>query len=281
MSGRLFLCATPIGNLSDASPRLASTLAEADVVYAEDTRRTGTLLTALGVRAELRSFFTGNERSRSDRIGRDLAEGKTVAVVTDAGTPAVSDPGAMAVEAARSAGAAVYVVPGPSAVTAAVAGSGMVDGPFVFEGFLARRGGDRSRQLEALARERRPTVLFLSPHRAGADLADIARSCGPGRQVCVGREITKLHEEWWWGRAEEAARRWSEGPARGEFTLVVAGADDAPPDPDLALDLARSYLDEGESPSSAARRAAQETGVERRAIYDALVGRGAPDPGQS
>jgi 16S rRNA (cytidine1402-2'-O)-methyltransferase len=173
------------------------------------------------------------------------------------------------------------VVPGPSAVTAAVAGSGMVDGPFVFEGFLARRGGDRARRLEALSGERRPTILFLSPHRAAADLADIARACGPGRQVCVGREITKLHEEWWWGGADEAARRWSEEPARGEFTLVVAGADEDPPDAGLALDLARSYLEGGHTPSGAARRAARETGAERRVIYDALVGKGGVESDQS
>lgn len=270
MPGRLYICATPIGNLGDASPRLAETLAAVDVVYAEDTRRSGRLLAALGVEAPLRSFFVGNERRRVPQLEDDLRQGRSVAVVTDAGMPAVSDPGTVAVEVARRTEAVVVVVPGPSAVTAAVAGSGMVEGRFVFEGFLARSGKDRGRQLERIASETDPSVVFLSPHRAGSDLADLAGVCGPERQVYVARELTKLHEELWWGSLAEAGRKWGSG-ARGEFTIVVGGRDPTAADPAAAVELARRLLDEGATPSQAAREAAAATGVLRRQIYEELV----------
>jgi 16S rRNA (cytidine1402-2'-O)-methyltransferase len=270
MPGRLYICATPIGNLGDASPRLAETLATVDVVYAEDTRRSGRLLTALGVEAPLRSFFVGNERKRVPQLEDELRHGKSVAVVTDAGMPAVSDPGALAVEVARRVGAEVVVIPGPSAVTAAVAGSGMVDGRFVFEGFLARSGKERSLQLERIGGETDPSVVFLSPHRAGSDLADLAEACGADRWVCVARELTKLHEELWWGSLAEAGEKWGR-EARGEFTIVVAGRDPVEVDPAVAFDLARRLLAEGAGPSQAAREAAAATGVPRRQIYEELV----------
>lgn len=270
MPGRLYICATPIGNLGDASPRLAETLAAVDVIYAEDTRRSGRLLAVLGVEAPLRSFFVGNERKRAPELEDDLRRGSDIAVITDAGMPAVSDPGALAVETARRAGAEVVVIPGPSAVTAAVAGSGMVAGRFVFEGFLSRSGQERGRQLERIAVETDPSVVFLSPHRAVADLTDLAGKCGPDREVCVARELTKLHEELWWGTLAGAAERWS-GEARGEFTIVVAGQAPVEPDPEAAVDLARRLVAEGAAPSRAAREAAAATGVPRRQIYEELV----------
>lgn len=271
MAGRLFLCATPIGNLGDASPRLAETLDAVDVVYAEDTRRSSKLLAALGVSADLRSYFVGNERARTAELADDLASDRDVAVITDAGAPAVSDPGASAVAAARRVGAEIVVIPGPSAVTAAVSGSGMVEGSFVFEGFLGRRGRDRTRQLEAVASDTRPTVLFLSPHRAMADLMDLAASCGREREVCVGRELTKLHEELWWGTLGDAVERWSTVAPRGEFTVVIAGAELPVPDAEEAVEMARRLVDEGMPRSQAARKAAASTGVSRRAIYDELL----------
>ncbi|CAN5895002.1 16S rRNA (cytidine(1402)-2'-O)-methyltransferase [soil metagenome] len=276
MTGRLVLCSTPIGNLGDASPRLAVTLAEADLVFAEDTRRARKLLTALGVEATVESFFVGNERGQSDRLGSLLAQGAIVALITDAGTPSVSDPGSVAVAAARRVGAEVAVVPGPSAVTAAVAVSGLVDGPFVFGGFLGRKGPERAAQLEALSEESRPTVLFLSPHRATADFEALAAAGREDRQVCVARELTKLHEEVWWGTLGEAALRWSEVDPRGEFTVVVAGAPVVTTDPDEALEIARTFRAEGLSASQAARRAAAETGADRRAIFDARVSDASP-----
>jgi len=271
MAGRLFLCATPIGNLEDASPRLARTLEEADVVYAEDTRRTAKLLSALGVAADLRSYFVGNERRRTASVAAELAAGRDVALVTDAGSPSVSDPGASAVAAARQVGAEVVVVPGPSAVTAAVMGSGMVDGRFVFEGFLERKGRERSRQLERIADSDAPTVLFLSPHRAVADVEALTEACGADREVCVGRELTKVHEELWWGTLSELAERWRDDRPRGEITLVIAEAVAASPDTEDALELARQLVAEGKTASAAAREAAEATGVARREIYDRLV----------
>lgn len=271
MAGRLYLCATPIGNLEDASPRLSRTLAEVDVVYAEDTRRTAKLLAALGVTAELRSFFVGNERRRVADVAADLATGRDVALVTDAGSPAVSDPGAAAVAAARQVGAEVIVVPGPSAVVAAVMGSGMVQGRFVFEGFLERKGRDRSQQLHRIAASDAPTVLFLSPHRAVADVEALAEACGSDRQVCVARELTKVHEELWWGSLDQLAGRWRDDPPRGEITLVIAGARAVPPDIERGLEMARRLMSEGKTASAAAREAAEATGVPRRQIYDRLV----------
>lgn len=271
MAGILYLCATPIGNLGDASPRLAETLAAVDVVYAEDTRRSAALLTALGVSASLRSFFVGNQHRRIADVGADLAAGRSVAVITDGGTPSVSDPGVVAVTAARRAGADVVVIPGPSAVTAAVAGSGMVDGPFVFEGFLPRKGSDRTRVLESIAADTRPTVLFVSPHRARDDMADLAAGCGNGREVCVARELTKVHEELWWGTLGDARDRWQDQGPRGEVTVVVAGATPRAPDPGEASRLARELVDSGMSKSEAAREAAAATGVTKRLIYDDLV----------
>ena len=271
MPGRLYLCSTPIGNLGDASSRLIETLAAADVVFVEDTRRSGKLLNALGVSAPLRSFFAGNERQRSGEVAAELEAGRVVVLLTDAGTPAVSDPGVLAVAAARRVGAEVLVVPGPSAVTAAVAGSGMVDGPFVFQGFLERKGADRSRQLGEVAAEPKPTVLFLSPHRVAADLAALAEACGGGREVCIARELTKLHEELWWGTLDEAAERWSIEPARGEFTAVVAGAPARAVTIDEAVEAAQRLVSDGMTPSQAARQAAATTGANRRQIYDRMV----------
>ena len=271
MPGRLYLCATPIGNLGDASPRLAETLASVDAVFAEDTRRSAKLLTALGVSAPLRSFFAGNEKQRSDELATELAADKAVALLTDAGTPAVSDPGVRAVGAARLVGAEVIVIPGPSAVTAAVAGSGMVEGPFVFHGFLERRGSSRALQLAAVAAEARPGVLFLSPHRVAVDLADLAEACGPERQVCVARELTKVHEEFWWASLHEAVERWRREAPRGEFTIVIGGAPPPPIDMEEAVEIARRLVADGVSASQAAREAAAATGAGRRAIYEALV----------
>jgi len=167
MTGRLVICATPIGNLEDASPRLRETLAGADVVFAEDTRRTGKLLERLGVDAKLRSFFLGNEQKRSIEIRSRLEQGETIALVSDAGMPAISDPGVAAVRAARSVDAVVSVVPGPSAVTAAIAVAGLGGDRFVFEGFLPRSGEERQRRVAVASTDDRPVVLFSAPSRVG------------------------------------------------------------------------------------------------------------------
>ena len=277
MTGRLTLCATPIGNLSDTSERLAATMRGADVIYAEDTRRTKTLLNALGVRARVESYFVGNEAQKTDEIIARLEAGEHVALVSDAGMPTVSDPGQRVVAAAFEAGAAVSVVPGPSAVTAAVAASGLSGDRFVFEGFLPRKAGERAERLASVANERRTVVLFAAPTRLERDLADLVAACGRDRVVVVARELTKLHEEIRRSTLGEAAAEWSERTPRGEFTLVLEGA------PRSAIDLAGAIREvhartqDGERMSVAVREVADIAGVGRRDLYQAVLAESRPD----
>ena len=279
MPGTLILCATPIGNLGDASRRLADALAAADVIYAEDTRRTGVLLSHLGVVTPMRSFFTGNERSRLDELRTDLEEGRTVALVSDAGTPVISDPGATAVATAVAAGALVTAVPGPSAVTMAVALSGFDGDRFVFDGFLPRKGRARSEALAAIAGETRTIVVFASPHRVADDLADLASAAGEGRRVAVARELTKMHEEVWRGTLASAATEFADvDRQRGEFTLVLEGAPRAEASVEEAVDLARDLISAGSTTSDAVREASRAVGVSRREVYERVV---RPDRGGS
>ena len=272
MTGSLIICATPIGNLEDASPRLQHTLAAADVVFAEDTRRTGKLLERLGVTAQLRSFFLGNEGERTVEIRSRLERGETIALVSDAGMPAVSDPGVAAVRAAHSLGATVSVVPGPSAVTSAIAVAGLGGDRFVFEGFLPRSGEERSRRIESITQDERPVVLFAAPSRVAKDLAALANAAGDDRTVVIAREITKLHEEIWTGTLAEAAARWTNDvEPRGEFTLVIAPRPESPPDLPAALDAVIERMVGGERLSNAVRDVAEETGVSRRVLYEAAL----------
>ncbi|MEN8233731.1 MAG: 16S rRNA (cytidine(1402)-2'-O)-methyltransferase [Actinomycetota bacterium] len=273
MTGRLILCATPIGNLDDASPRLGRTLAEADVVFAEDTRRTGKLLERLGISAELRSFFAGNEAQRAGELRSRLEQGETVALVSDAGMPGVSDPGVAAVRAARSAGAVISVIPGPSAVTSAIAVAGFGGDRFVFEGFLPRGGEARARRIKAAAGDTRPVVLFSAPGRVVKDFEDLAAAADGDRGIVVVREVTKLHEEIWHGTLAGAVRRWTEEvEPRGEFTLVIEPREEPAPDLWAALDVVHERIANGERLSTAVRDVADETGVSRRVLYDAALG---------
>jgi len=268
--GRLSVCATPIGNLGDVSDRLRDTLGEADVVYAEDTRRTSKLLGHLGVRPRLRSLFIGNEKERSAELLADVAQGLNVALVSDAGMPTVSDPGAEAVRAVREAGFAVTVLPGPSAVTTAITASGFGSDRFVFEGFLPRKGKTRSRRLAEISKEERTVVVFASPHRLHDDLKDLQTELGGNRQVAVTRELTKLHEEVWIGSLSDAVEKWS-GPAKGEITLVIDGTVPEAASKEEAVDLALELAQSGVTLSDAARQASKSTGVGRRVIYQALL----------
>ena len=273
MPGRLVLCATPIGNLDDVSRRLVSTLAAADVVFAEDTRRTRTLLGALGITPPpLRSFYVGNENRRLGELRARLEAGETVALVTDAGTPAVADPGLSAVRVADDVGAKITVIPGPSAVTAAIALSGLPSERFVFEGFLPRSGVDRRRRLEALAAEERTVVLFSATRRVAEDLAELASALGGDRMVVIGRELTKVHEERWRGTLAEAVEHWKEDRARGEFTLVVAPLIRAKRrDFAGALEDVARLRGEGLSLPEAVKGAAADHGVDRRSLYRLVV----------
>jgi len=269
--GTLILCAGPIGNLGDAAPRLAAALASADVVYTEDTRRARILLDHLGVQRPLRSYFAGNEAGRAAELAGRLGEGATVALLTDAGTPAIADPGLSAVRAAIEAGAVVTGVPGPSAVTLAAALSGLPTDRFVFEGFLPRRGGKRSARIGALAAEERTAIVFCAPGRLAADLADLVAALGGARPAVVCREMTKRHEEVWRGTLAAAAEHWAAVVVRGEVTVVLGGAPVTAPDLEAALLRVESLLAEGSSLSAACRRVAAETGVRRRGLYQAAT----------
>ncbi len=232
-AGAIVLVATPIGNLGDLSARAVETLRVADLVCCEDTRRTRALLSAAGVPAggRLRSLHAHNEAARIPELLAAASEGRTVAVVSDAGMPAISDPGARLVAAAASAGITVTVVPGPSAVIAGLAVSGLPTDRFCVEGFLPRSGGARRRRLDAVVSDPRTTVVLESPQRLAATLGDLA-ALAPDRPVAVCRELTKLHEEVWRSSASEAAERFSSCEVRGEVVVVVAGSGTRPGAPE-------------------------------------------------
>lgn len=279
MSGTLILCATPIGNLGDTSTRLAETLAAADVIYAEDTRRTAKLLAHLGVSKPMRSYFAGNERSRNTELADDLADGKVVALVSDAGMPAVSDPGASAVQVAIEAGATVTAIPGPSAPVTAVAIAGFGGDRYVFEGFLPRKGRERATRLASIASDERTTVFFCAPKRVGKDLTDLGEWAMPDRRVVVTRELTKIYEEVWRGTLSEAVVHWVDGNHRGEFTVVIEGAESVPADLASAIEQVRALTESGEPTSSAVKAVAASTGVRKNDLYDAMTIGDVEEPG--
>lgn len=271
MTGRLTLCATPIGNLGDASPRLAEVLASADLIFAEDTRRTSILLRHLGVSRPLRSYFVGNEARRSDELVELMREGKHVALVSDAGMPGISDPGGRAVRSVIDAGFPVGVVAGPSAVTAAVAVAGFDSDRFCFEGFLPRRGGEREARLERIAADDRPVVFFAAPSRLVADLRDLAAVVDSDRAVVVTRELTKLHEEVWRGSVPEAVAEFEGREVRGEITVVVDGGVRTHVSMEAALTDVQRLTDDGVSVSDAVRTVSDLSGIRRRELYEAAL----------
>ncbi|MFW5933472.1 MAG: 16S rRNA (cytidine(1402)-2'-O)-methyltransferase [Actinomycetota bacterium] len=273
MSGTLAVVATPIGNLDDLSPRAAATLREADLVLAEDTRRTGRLLAHIGSEVPQRSLHGHNERASIDEVITRLREGARIALVSDAGTPAVSDPGARLLAACVEAGIRIEPVPGPSAALAALVASGLPTERVAFEGFLPRKGRDRRERLAEIAGEARTVVLFITPHRAAADLDDLASTCGPDRPAVLCRELTKLHEEVVHGDLEQLAERARTG-LRGEITLVVAGAQRSEPaalsDAELAAQVA-ARVASGATHRDAIRAVAEVTGTPKRRVYQSVV----------
>lgn len=271
MTGRLLLCATPIGNLSDASDRLRSVLASADLIYAEDTRRAAKLLSALDVHTPVRSYFVGNEQRRAGELRERLEAGETIALISDAGMPSIADPGLSAVQVAEEAAAQVSVIPGPSAVTTALAISGLPSERFVFEGFLPRKGGERRQRIASLADEERTAVVFSGKSRVVVDLTDLAAALGGERLVVVTRELTKVFEEVWKGTLEQAVGHWSSQAPRGEFTLVIAGAGPGRVDLARIVVLVEDAIETGESMADAVRRIASESGVSRRQLYQAVL----------
>jgi 16S rRNA (cytidine1402-2'-O)-methyltransferase len=270
MDGTLFVVGTPIGNLADLTDRARETLAAVDLIAAEDTRRTGRLLQAIGVRSRMRSLHDANEAVRVDELLGVLRDGRDVALVSDGGMPLVSDPGYRLVRAAADAGIRVRAVPGPSAVLAALVVSGLPTDRFVFEGFLPRRAGDRRARVEALAAEPRTVVVFESPVRAAATLAELRDALGADRPAAVCRELTKLHEQTHRGTLGELAAALTESPVRGEVVLVLGGAPVAVGDLDAALARARADVAGGARPREAAKAAAAAHGVRANDVYTGL-----------
>jgi 16S rRNA (cytidine1402-2'-O)-methyltransferase len=271
-AGRLVLVATPIGNLEDLSPRAVRTLAEADVVAAEDTRRTGRLLAHVDVSARLVAYHEHNETVRGPELLERVAAGAVVAVVTDAGTPGIADPGYRLVRDAVARGLPVDAIPGPVALVQALVLSGLPTDRFVFEGFLPRKPGARARRLAELAAEPRTLVLYVTPHRAAVELAALAAAFGADRQAALARELTKLHEEVWHGTLGELAERAAHG-VRGELTLVIGGAPAASLGHDAATlaERVRTLVDRGVERKAAMQQVAAEAGVSRRVVYQALL----------
>jgi len=265
----LVLVGTPIGNLEDLAPRAVRVLAEADVVLCEDTRRTGRLLAAAGIdRRELVVVNDHTERRAARELVGRARSGAVVALVTDAGMPGVSDPGDDVVSAFVAADLAVEVVPGPTAATTALAGSGLPTGRFAFEGFLPRKGSGRTERLAAVAAEERTVVLYEAPHRAERTIADLVEACGGDRPVAIGRELTKLHEEWFRGDLAGAAA-WLAAEPKGEFVIVLGGAE---PPAEATDDELRAALDEelaaGASTRDAVAAVVSRYGVPKRRVYD-------------
>lgn len=272
--GALVLVATPIGNLSDLSPRAVEELRGADAICCEDSRRTGRLLAHAGVERRA-PLLVVNDHTETSRIGDVLARlsrGERVAVVTDAGTPGISDPGERLVRAAVAQGHTIEVVPGPSAAIAALVASGLPAGRFVFEGFLPRKGGGRTARLSELAGERRTIVLYEAPHRLARTLADLAETFGGDRRVALARELTKLHEEVWRGSLADAVRWSDENEPRGEFVVVVDGAAPAGPvSDDDVRDAVHAALRRGLTARDAAAEVANALGVPKRQAYAMAV----------
>ncbi|HEX6485849.1 MAG TPA: 16S rRNA (cytidine(1402)-2'-O)-methyltransferase [Nocardioidaceae bacterium] len=272
--GVLVLAATPIGRVEDAPPRLATELAAADVVAAEDTRRLKRLCGELGVvlAARVVSYFEGNESSRTPGLVEALESGQRVLLVTDAGMPSVSDPGYRLVSAAVERDIAVTAVPGPSAVLTALAVSGLPVDRFCFEGFLPRKSGERARRLASLAEEQRTMVFFEAPHRTEATLAAMAEAFGADRRAAVCRELTKTHEEVRRAGLGDLVA-WAARGVRGEVTLVVEGAgaaSDVPTDPESLAALVAEAEAEGTPRKEAILEVARRAGVPKRVVYDAV-----------
>jgi 16S rRNA (cytidine1402-2'-O)-methyltransferase len=268
-AGRLLVCATPIGNLDDVTLRVLAALRDAELVACEDTRHTRVLLDRHGIAARLVSYHEHNERARAPELVERMRAGATVALVSDAGMPSVSDPGYVLVAACVEAGVRVEVLPGPSAVVTALVASGLPPGTWRFAGFLPRKDGE----LRAVLAATETVVAFESPRRVAASLAVLA-AMDPERPVAVCRELTKLHEEIVRGSAAELATRYAEEPPRGEVVLVIGGSDAEPADeaPAEAVEAVRRLVAAGARPRDAAGVVADLTGAAKNALHRAASG---------
>jgi 16S rRNA (cytidine1402-2'-O)-methyltransferase len=270
--GTLYIVGTPIGNLEDLSLRAARILRSVDLIAAEDTRAAKVLLQhvdslgAVNARRKVISYFEGNEAERTEELVAALSSGQHVAVISEAGMPGVSDPGSFAIAAGIEVGARVEVVPGPSAVLAALVGSGLAMERFTFLGFPPREEGARRELFGGLRKELSTLIFFEAPDRVGATLADLVAALGAERSACLGRELTKLHEEHVRGTLGELAAQFADTAPRGECTLVVEAGSEALPDIDIEAEL-RRLLDTGLGPKDAAARLVVITGKPRRQLY--------------
>ena len=277
--GALYVVGTPIGNLGDLSPRAVETLSQADFIAAEDTRVTLRLLNHFGIKKPLLSYFEHNKQEHGPLILSRLREGQTCALVSDAGMPAISDPGETLVAACAQEGVPVYVVPGPTAAVSALALSGLPTGRFTFEGFLSVNKRHRKAHLEGLRGEERTMIFYEAPHKLRKTLSDLEKLLGKERRIALCRELTKVHEEVWRTTLGEAAAHYRETEPRGEFVLVIAGAEEAPaPEASYTLEeaaqLAASLAAGGLSASEAAKEAAQTTGFKKGELYRLLLEQG-------
>ena len=271
MSGKLYVVATPIGNLGDFSPRAIETLSAVDFIAAEDTRVGAKLLNKFDIKKPQVSYYEHNKRERGPQIVERLLAGESCAIITDAGTPAISDPGVDLVDLCRDAGLEVVSVPGPSAIITALSISGMECGRFCFEGFLSTAKKSRTQHLQETAREKRTMVFYEAPHKLLRTLEDMLNYYGD-RPIALCRELTKLHEECWRTTLSEAVRHYSETTPKGEFVLIVAGCSDTEgedePDEDDMLEEVRALLEQGESLSAAVKQVALTHGVSKNALYN-------------
>ncbi len=271
--GRLTLVGTPIGNLSDFSPRALDALRECDFIAAEDTRVTLKLLNHFGITKPLVSYFEHNKRERGEVICARLLAGENAVLVTDAGMPAISDPGEELVDQCHERGIPVGVVPGPTAMATALAVAGLPTGRFAFEGFLSMNRRSRREHLDSLRHEPRTMVFYEAPHKLNSTLTDLLASLGD-RRIALVRELTKIHEEVVRTTLTAAIERYTQTPPRGEFVLVVEGAaptEQPPMTVEEAEALAREYLAQGMSPSEAAKTAAAEAGLKKGDIYRRII----------
>ncbi|HCA04806.1 MAG TPA: 16S rRNA (cytidine(1402)-2'-O)-methyltransferase [Ruminococcaceae bacterium] len=273
MSGILYVTGTPIGNLSDLSPRAAETLEKVDFIAAEDTRVTMKLLNHLGIKKPMISYFEHNKRERGEIICERIESGEDCAIVTDAGMPCISDPGEDLIKLCAERGIKTVVVPGPSAVISALAVSGLSTGRFCFEGFLSVNKKSRSEHLKSLEKEHRTMIFYEAPHKLPATLKDLYASFGD-RRLSIVREISKLHEEVIRTTTKYAAENLSDGNVRGEIVLVLEGKaedDTANFTLEQAVALARAYIEDGAKATEAAKNAAAETGFKKNEIYRELI----------
>lgn len=273
MSGTLYVVGTPIGNLSDFSPRAVETLEQADFIAAEDTRVTLKLLNHFGIKKPMVSYFEHNKYQRGEMICQRILEGETCALVSDAGMPAISDPGEMLVAQCAEKGIPVAVVPGPSAVVSALAVSGLPTGRFTFEGFLSTAKKSRREHLDEVRNEKRTMIFYEAPHKLPTTLEDMLAAWGD-RRIAVVRELTKIHEEVRRTTLAEAARYYRENTPKGEFVLVIEGAKEQPEEEmslEQAVELAQQLIRQGHSASEAAKQAAQLSGKKKGELYRLLM----------